>query len=126
MTDLAPRELRVLVAVAEQGGFSAAAVTLGMTQSAVSHSVRGSERRLGAVLFDRGRSGAVPTPAGERALGYARRVLRLLEVMGSEGATGPAAALRAAGVLPPPSACRRPASVLDHQEEGPEGQFMLL
>ncbi|APE24092.1 MULTISPECIES: LysR family transcriptional regulator [Streptomyces] len=84
MTDLAPRELRVLVAVAEQGGFSAAAVTLGMTQSAVSHSVRGSERRLGAVLFDRGRSGAVPTPAGERALGYARRVLRLLEVMGSE------------------------------------------
>ncbi|MGW4705684.1 type ISP restriction/modification enzyme, partial [Streptomyces sp. NPDC004285] len=34
--------------------------------------------------------------------------------------------LRAAGVLPPPSASRRPASVLDHQEEGPEGQFMLL
>ncbi|MEU4080950.1 DNA methyltransferase [Streptomyces venezuelae] len=44
----------------------------------------------------------------------------------SEGAIGPAAALRAAGVLPPPSASRRPASVLDHQEEGPEGQFMLL
>ncbi|MFK0214929.1 type ISP restriction/modification enzyme [Streptomyces sp. NPDC090298] len=34
--------------------------------------------------------------------------------------------LRAAGILPPPSASRRPASVLDHQEEGPEGQFMLL
>ncbi|MFB6526853.1 LysR family transcriptional regulator [Streptomyces sp. NPDC056399] len=84
MTDLAPRELRVLVAVADEGGFSAAAVALGMTQSAVSHSVRGSERRLGAVLFDRGRSGASPTPAGEAALGYARRVLRLLEVMGSE------------------------------------------
>ncbi|MET7759994.1 LysR family transcriptional regulator [Streptomyces sp. NPDC005389] len=84
MADLAPRELRVLVAVASEGGFSAAAVALGMTQSAVSHSVRGSERRLGAVLFDRGRSGATPTPAGERALGYARRVLRLLDVMGSE------------------------------------------
>ncbi|MFB7410783.1 LysR family transcriptional regulator [Streptomyces sp. NPDC056202] len=84
MTDLAPRELRVLVAVADAGGFSAAAVALGMTQSAVSHSVRGSERRLGAVLFDRGRSGASPTHAGEAALGYARRVLRLLEVMGSE------------------------------------------
>ncbi|MFF3327139.1 type ISP restriction/modification enzyme [Streptomyces sp. NPDC002889] len=37
-----------------------------------------------------------------------------------------AAALRAAGVLPPPAATRRPASVLDHQEEGPEGQFALL
>lgn len=30
------------------------------------------------------------------------------------------------GVLPPPAAARRPASVLDHHEEGPEGQFALL
>ncbi|MGW1929444.1 helix-turn-helix domain-containing protein, partial [Streptomyces sp. NPDC001919] len=67
MTELAPRELRVLVAVADTGGFSAAAAVLGMTQSAVSHSVRGSERRLGAVLFDRGRSGASPTPASGSA-----------------------------------------------------------
>ncbi|NEA84767.1 type ISP restriction/modification enzyme [Streptomyces sp. SID14436] len=35
-------------------------------------------------------------------------------------------ALRAAGVLPVPSAARRPASVLDTQEEGPEGQLALL
>ncbi|MFI8827989.1 type ISP restriction/modification enzyme [Streptomyces sp. NPDC053431] len=35
-------------------------------------------------------------------------------------------ALREAGVLPVPDGARRPASVLDHQEEGPEGQFMLL
>ncbi|MFJ8751246.1 type ISP restriction/modification enzyme [Streptomyces sp. NPDC102441] len=34
--------------------------------------------------------------------------------------------LRAAGVLPVPASARRPASVLDHQEEGPEGQFALL
>ncbi|MCI4080683.1 DNA methyltransferase [Streptomyces sp. MMS21 TC-5] len=38
----------------------------------------------------------------------------------------PAADLRAAGVLPPPAWSRRPASVLDHQEEGPGGQFALL
>ncbi|MEW2634029.1 type ISP restriction/modification enzyme [Streptomyces sp. NPDC048389] len=38
----------------------------------------------------------------------------------------PAAALRSAGVLPPPVRSRRPASVLDHAEEGPEGQFALL
>jgi hypothetical protein len=37
-----------------------------------------------------------------------------------------AAELRAAGVLPAPQAARRPASVLDHHEEGPEGQFALL
>ncbi|MHC0430531.1 type ISP restriction/modification enzyme [Streptomyces sp. O3] len=34
--------------------------------------------------------------------------------------------LRRAGVLPPPDAARRPASVLDHHEEGPDGQFALL
>ncbi|QNE78244.1 DNA methyltransferase [Streptomyces finlayi] len=34
--------------------------------------------------------------------------------------------LRAAGILPVPAASRRPASVLDHREEGPEGQFALL
>ncbi|MEW2415622.1 type ISP restriction/modification enzyme [Streptomyces sp. NPDC046866] len=34
--------------------------------------------------------------------------------------------LAAAGVLPVPHWARRPASVLDHQEEGPGGQFALL
>ncbi|MEU8522559.1 type ISP restriction/modification enzyme [Streptomyces sp. NBC_01216] len=34
--------------------------------------------------------------------------------------------LRAAGILPVPGTARRPASVLDHHEEGPEGQFALL
>ncbi len=37
-----------------------------------------------------------------------------------------AAELRAAGVLPVPDGSRRPASVLDHHEEGPEGQFTLI
>ncbi|WP_225838330.1 type ISP restriction/modification enzyme [Streptomyces sp. NK08204] len=37
-----------------------------------------------------------------------------------------AAELRRAGVLPVPDPARRPASVLDHPEEGPEGQFALL
>ncbi|MGW5125168.1 type ISP restriction/modification enzyme [Streptomyces sp. NPDC004069] len=36
------------------------------------------------------------------------------------------AGLRKAGVLPVPDAARRPASVLDHHEEGPEGQFTLI
>ncbi|MER6185418.1 type ISP restriction/modification enzyme [Streptomyces sp. NPDC001652] len=34
--------------------------------------------------------------------------------------------LRKAGVFPVPDAARRPASVLDHHEEGPEGQLGLL
>jgi DNA-binding transcriptional LysR family regulator len=83
-SDLAPHELRVLLAVADTGGFSAAAETLGLTQSAVSHSVRGSERKTGAVLFERGRTGARPTPAGEKAVAHARRILRLLDVLIAE------------------------------------------
>ncbi|MFJ6481713.1 MULTISPECIES: LysR family transcriptional regulator [unclassified Streptomyces] len=82
--DLLPQELRILVAVADRGGFSAAGVALGLTQSAVSHSVRGSEAKVGAVLFERGRAGAAPTPAGERAVALARRILRMYEVLGAE------------------------------------------
>ncbi|MEV6951607.1 LysR family transcriptional regulator [Streptomyces sp. NPDC051183] len=102
MTELAPQELRILVAVAESGGFSAAGAALGITQSAVSHAVRGSEAKIGAVLFERGRGGASPTPAGERAVSHARRILRLYEVLGAEArAAGRAAAGPAAveGVL---------------------------
>ncbi|MEV6103533.1 type ISP restriction/modification enzyme [Streptomyces sp. NPDC051940] len=36
------------------------------------------------------------------------------------------AELREAGVLPVPGWARRPASVFDHHEEGPEGQFALI
>ncbi|MGA5037035.1 LysR family transcriptional regulator [Streptomyces capoamus] len=96
--DLAPRELRVLVAVADTGGFSAAAGTLVLTQSAVSHSVRASERKIGAVLFERGRTGARPTPAGEKAVAHARRILRLLDLMTAE-ARGAARSDTAVGPL---------------------------
>jgi len=42
------------------------------------------------------------------------------------GAAFGAGALRAAGILPVASERRRPASVLEHHEEGPDGQFALL
>ncbi|MFD0353851.1 LysR family transcriptional regulator [Streptomyces sp. NPDC127110] len=102
MTELAPQELRVLVAVADTGGFSAAAAALGVSQSAVSHSVRGSEGKIGAVLFERGRTGASPTPAGERAVALGRRILRLYEVLGAEArgaARAPAGRGAVEGVL---------------------------
>ncbi|MFJ2745649.1 LysR family transcriptional regulator [Streptomyces sp. NPDC087440] len=83
-TDLAPHELRILVAVDRERGFSAAAKALGLTQSAVSHSVRGTERKIGAILFERGRKGATPTPAGAAAAAHARQVLRLLDTLAVE------------------------------------------
>ncbi|MFI6090336.1 type ISP restriction/modification enzyme [Streptomyces sp. NPDC051218] len=48
------------------------------------------------------------------------------ELTGDLGSRVTASALRRAGVLPAPDAARRPASVLDHHEEGPGGQFALL
>ncbi|MFH8738404.1 LysR family transcriptional regulator [Streptomyces sp. NPDC017964] len=83
-TDLAPHELRILVAVDRERGFSAAAKVLGLTQSAVSHSIRGTERKVGAVLFERGRKGATPTAAGAAAAAQARRILRLLGTLAAE------------------------------------------
>ncbi|MCX5143109.1 MULTISPECIES: LysR family transcriptional regulator [unclassified Streptomyces] len=102
MTDLSPHELRIMIAVERTGSFSGAAEALGMTQSAVSHAVRTSEGRIGAVLFDRGRKGARPTAAGASAVAHARRVLRLLELMGDEAraaAAGPGEAGVPAGPL---------------------------
>lgn len=62
-------------------------------------------------------------------LALAAELRPALEDVHRRTADGPrveASELRAAGVLPPPAAARRPASVLDHHEEGPEGQFALL
>jgi DNA-binding transcriptional LysR family regulator len=110
--DLAPQELRLLVAVAGEGSFTAAADLLGITQSAVSHGIRAVERKVGAVLFERGRFGARPTPAGRQAVARARQVLRQLELLvveagnaqrGSVSGTIRIAAFRSAAValLPP-------------------------
>ena len=82
--ELTPSELRILLAVGDRGGFTAAAEALGMTQSAISHAIRGMERKLGAVLFERTRTGARPTPAGDQAAAHARRILRLYEAMAAE------------------------------------------
>ncbi|MCB1497192.1 MAG: LysR family transcriptional regulator [Bauldia sp.] len=68
-------QLRVLVAVAENGSFSAAARSLGRVQSAISQSVQSLENALGTPLFDR--RGRVPklNDAGRVILSDARRLL---------------------------------------------------
>lgn len=56
--------LPVVQAVAEKGGFAAAAASLGMTPSAVSHAVRQVENRLGQPLFARTTRSVALTEAG--------------------------------------------------------------
>lgn len=77
-------QLRALVAVAEYGNFSEAALHLELSQSAISHAIACLEDELGVVLLSRGRHGAYPTPVGERIIGYAQQVLQLLEGMVKE------------------------------------------
>ncbi|HXG15562.1 MAG TPA: selenium metabolism-associated LysR family transcriptional regulator [Calidithermus sp.] len=71
------RRLEVFAKVAELGSFSRAAEALFLTQPTVSEHVRALETELGLTLLDRLGRGAVPTPAGQVLLGYARRILAL-------------------------------------------------
>ena len=70
-------QLKMLVAVADAGSFSAAAVQLDCTQSRISHAIGELERTLGARLLTRSRDGSTPTDAGRRVLVKARQMLRL-------------------------------------------------
>lgn len=69
--------LATLAAVVDMGGFTAAAGRLGRTQSAVSAKIAALEAELGHRLIERGRAGAIATPAGTELLGYARRLLQI-------------------------------------------------
>jgi DNA-binding transcriptional LysR family regulator len=69
--------LRALAMVAETGSLSAAAPRLCRSQSAVSEQIRKLEDMCGLPLLLRGKTGASPTPAGQRLIGYARQLLAL-------------------------------------------------
>lgn len=60
-------QLLAVVAVADNGNFSEAALELNLSQPAVSHAIATLEDSLGVQLFLRGRHGAVATPAGEKS-----------------------------------------------------------
>ncbi|WP_419686261.1 LysR family transcriptional regulator [Serratia marcescens] len=70
------KQLRVFVAVARHGSFSRAGEAIGLTQSAVSHSVKELEAEVGVRLLDRTTREVVLTDAGLR---LANRVERLLD-----------------------------------------------
>lgn len=61
-------DILVFLAVARERSFTRAAARLGMTQSALSHTVRTLEARLGVRLLTRTTRSVSPTEAGERLL----------------------------------------------------------
>jgi DNA-binding transcriptional LysR family regulator len=61
-------DLLAFLAVAKEGSFTRAAAKLGVSQSALSHTIRGLEERLGLRLLTRTTRSVAQTEAGERLL----------------------------------------------------------
>src|SRR5919109_3779667 len=61
-------DLIAFIAVAREGSFTKAAAKLGVSQSALSHTLRALEARLGLRLLTRTTRSVSPTEAGERLL----------------------------------------------------------
>jgi LysR family transcriptional regulator, carnitine catabolism transcriptional activator len=70
------RQLRAVVAVVDEGGFTRAATALHVAQPSLSQTVAGLERELGVDLFHRTGRRVVLTAAGEALLEPARQALR--------------------------------------------------
>jgi DNA-binding transcriptional LysR family regulator len=77
-------QLRILLAVADHGGFTSAAERLQSTQPAVSRAIHALERELRTTLFVRHRDGVTPTEAGVAAIRHAREALRCLDRLGQD------------------------------------------
>jgi DNA-binding transcriptional LysR family regulator len=74
-------DLNAIMTVADEKSFTRAAAKLGTSQSALSHTIRRLEARLGVRLLTRTTRSVAPTEAGERLLGALRPAL---ESIGAE------------------------------------------
>ena len=90
---LDPRLLRSFVGIIDAQSFTAAADRPSMTQSTISQQLARLEEQVGSALVDRTARPIVATAAGERLLGYARRILALQQeaqaALGDPAGTAP-------------------------------------
>lgn len=96
------RQIRSVVAVAEEGSFTRAASRENATQSGISQHIAAVEQLLGVALFERTSEGVQMTPAGRRYYRHAIVVLRNLETAAGEAraaGTGISGDVRA-GLMP--------------------------
>ncbi|MDJ1133096.1 LysR family transcriptional regulator [Streptomyces iconiensis] len=73
------RQLAYLLAVVDEGSFTAAAQRLHLSQPALSRQVRELEQHIGGALLERRRGGLVPTATGRAFLPEARAVVAAAE-----------------------------------------------
>jgi len=95
------RQIKSVLAVYEEGSFTAAAARENATQSGISQHVAAIETSLGVALFARLPEGVRPTPAGERYYVRAVEALRALAAADVEArATTTLSGLVTAGLMP--------------------------
>ena len=78
------RHLRTIQAIHEAGGLARAAEQMNITQSALSHQVKGLEDQAGVELFVRRSKPLKLSPAGQRLLKLAQQVLPQVEALQAE------------------------------------------
>ncbi|OKL54560.1 hypothetical protein BSZ39_03640 [Bowdeniella nasicola] len=96
------RDLEYLVALAEEGNFSRAAVRAGVSQPTLSTQIKKLETELGVPLVERTPAGLLFTEAGRQVLARARHVMSdLAEIrMLAQQAADPASATLTLGMFP--------------------------
>ncbi len=120
--------LRVLREVAQRGSFSAAAMALDYTQSAVSQQIAALEAETGLALLQRHPRGVSLTAAGQTLMGHAEAVLSDLEA--AEIALAQIAGLRGGRLrmasFPSAGATLMPLAIATFRERHPEVELTLI
>jgi DNA-binding transcriptional LysR family regulator len=94
------RQLRTLVAIAEQGSFTAAGNAVGLSHSAISLHVKALEQELGVSLVDRAQRPPRLTARGAALVEQARRMAVLVDEIRALGSDEVLAGSLAVGVVP--------------------------
>ncbi|MEQ6290023.1 LysR family transcriptional regulator [Vogesella sp. GCM10023246] len=122
------RQLRAFLAVSQHGGFGRAGDRVGLTQSAVSRSIRELEEQLGIRLLDRTTREVLLTATGQRLSGQLTRVLDELDSVLAEARQAGEQAKGTVRVASSPtlSASLMPACLAACGQRYPQLQLQLL
>lgn len=121
------RHLRHFEAVFRLGSFVRAAEDMGLTQSALSRSVKTLEDELGERLFDRTTHDVSPTPVAEKLIRHAMDVLGAMSAFreealtGSEGSEG----LVRVGAGPYPAQPLLTSAIVQFAEQAPKARVVV-
>ena len=118
-------DLLAFVTVAREGSFTKAAGTLGVTQSALSQSIRGLEESLQIRLLTRTTRSVAPTTAGERLMEELDVTDTAGSVAGGAGCSDTVGGGGSSSVVPAsPSFSAGPQAVSNTNSKGARRRFM--